>query len=61
MTEHRTWNPDTDDELPPFWWLAQQWHWLWRLDGELSDRKNAYYCAWVELLEREYARSRERA
>lgn len=53
MTEHRTWPFETDDDIPPWWWMAQHWHWLWRLEGQLIDREYAYWCALMQRLERE--------
>ena len=61
MTENRTWNPGTDDELPPWWWLAEHWHWLWRLSGLLTDREIAYLCARMQRFEREVGSDRVRA
>ena len=61
MTEHERGTLALDDELPPFWWLAQHWHWLWRLDGQLSDREHAYWCARMQRFEREVGSDRVRA
>jgi len=61
MTEPRTWIPYLDDDLPPWWWLAQHWHFLWRLDGELTDREHAYWCARMQRFEREVDSDRVRA
>ena len=61
MTEHQTWILSPTDKLPPWWWLAQQWHWLWRRDGQLADRENAYYCARMHIFENWIRSSRERA
>ena len=61
MTEPQTWNPALDDEMPPFWWLAQHWHWLWRLDGLLTDREHAYWCARMQRFEHEVGSGRVRA